>query len=77
MDERPFEELLDTGMLWLLNRATLHPRGFALAIHRDDDGKATGWSIIGDGTECWAYRNETDDEKFQAVEQFLNSLRPT
>lgn len=73
---RPFGELSDTGMLWLINRVVFHPRGFALAIHRDDDGNATGWAMQGMGDEVWTFTNEADDECFAKVEAFIASLRP-
>lgn len=73
---RPFAELRDHGLLWLINRAVLHPRGFALALHVADDGQVTGWSLVGDGTEPWQYAEEADeDQRFQAVEEFLASHR--
>ena len=50
---RPMHELRDTGLLWLINTTALHPRGFALALHLDDEGLATGWSLFGDGSEPW------------------------
>lgn len=57
---RPFADLRDTGLLWLLNRVVFHPRGYALALHFTDGGSeggtyrdCTGWSLQGDGTEPW------------------------
>lgn len=52
---RPFKELMDSGFLWLINASVFHPRGFAMALHVDDDGDVTGWSLQGDGTERWAF----------------------
>lgn len=49
-----FAELRDTGTLWYLN-SMLHPRGFAVALHLDDDGNATGWSLVGNGREPIAF----------------------
>lgn len=57
---RPFSELRDTGLLWLINTSVLHPRGYALALHMDDDGNATGWSLMGDGTEAWTMGDPPD-----------------
>lgn len=73
---RPFAELRDEGLLWLINRTTFHPRGFALAIFRDKNGDAVGWSMLGDGTELWNYSDDVDDANFAKAEAFLNSLRP-
>lgn len=51
---RSWNELQSTGLLWYIN-SLLHPRGFAIAVHRDDDGSLTGWSIMGDGSEPIAF----------------------
>lgn len=75
MTPRPFIELSDEGLLWLINRVVFHPRGFALAIHKEDDGSVSGWSMLGDGSETWAFTGEADDEEFAKVERFLASLR--
>jgi hypothetical protein len=73
---RPFEELRDTGLVWLFNTTVLHPRGYALAIHLADDGEATGWSLLGDGSEPWAFAcddatRDMLDERFQAIKDLL------
>lgn len=57
---RPFQELRDSGLLWLINRTVFHPRGYALAIAYDDD-EAVGWSLLGDGSEPWQYADEVDE----------------
>lgn len=74
---RPFGELSDTGMLWFINRVAFHPRGFALAIVRKDDGTASGWAMQGMGDEVWTFDNDTDDECFAKAEAFMASLRET
>lgn len=77
MTIRSFDELdkEHTGLLWLINRACFHPRGFALALHRDDEGKVIGWTMEGDGSEPWAFSEETDDQCFAAAEAFLAALK--
>jgi hypothetical protein len=45
-------DLLDTGIVWLLNTAFLHPLGYAFAITYGPDGTAY-WMIIGDGAEAF------------------------
>lgn len=55
MDQRPFHELRDEGLLWLINTSVFHPRGYALALHLNDDGEATGWTLLGDGSEAWTF----------------------
>jgi len=79
-DPRPFSEMSDiepernTGMLWAINRYLLHPRGFALTFHFDDDQRLTGWSIQGDGREVWAFAAADDDKGFAGFESFLARL---
>lgn len=72
-----FDELRTTGLLWLFNRACLHPRGYALAFHYDETGEPTGWKLLGDGSEPWSFDGDTDDEKFAAVEELLAAHRIT
>lgn len=72
---RPFSELRDTGLLWLINRVAFHPRGFALTLHtvRGDDGDTvTGWSLEGDGQEVWVFGDEVhEDEMLAKVREVL------
>lgn len=70
---RPFADLSSdvTGLLWLINRVCFHPRGYALALHREDDGSISGWSMQGDGTEVWTFSNESDDECFAKVTAYF------
>lgn len=74
-EPRPFAELRDTGLLWLINRVAFHPRGFALALHADDDGTVTGWSLQGDGSEAWSFPAERERELFQLVERTLDERK--
>jgi len=78
MASRPFSELRDTGLLWLVNTAVFHPRGFALALVFDG-GEAVGWELTGDGTEPWMFDPTDPDllEKFAAAEQTLTRREPT
>jgi YD repeat-containing protein len=71
-DVRPFEEFIDSGLLWAINRVLFHPRGYALAFSYDDDDKLIGWLIQGDGDEVWAFDYDTDMEKFPQFEKLLN-----
>lgn len=47
-----------------------HPRGFALGLHHDHAGNPHGWSLLGDGTEVWAFESD-EDAKFEAAQAFL------
>lgn len=67
---RGFDEFREAGLLWLVNRVVFHPRGYALAFHVDD-GAVVGWTLIGDGTEVWAFGADADDECFAKVREFF------
>lgn len=69
---RPFTELSDAGLLWLINRVVFHPRGLALALHADERGEFVGWSLEGDGSEVWTFSAEDDDEQFERVRRTLS-----
>lgn len=71
---RPFDELMTSGLLWFLNNDLLHPRGYALAVHRADDGAVTGWSLLGDGSEPWSFAPEIDAAEYRAQ---VDALMPS
>jgi hypothetical protein len=73
-DSRDLNELSATGMLWLINRAVFHPRGFALALDVDG-GQVLGWQLLGDGSETWHFSADRDDVNFALVEAFLAEHR--
>lgn len=62
----------DEGLVWLVNTAILHPRGYALAIHYDDDDTLPlGLSVLGDGKEPWIFApGEQEDvlARYEAAE---------
>lgn len=72
-DPRPFSELRDSGLLWLINRTVFHPRGFALALV--GYGGTAGWRLHGDGTEVWRFDGD-EDALFEAAERTLTATRP-
>lgn len=65
---RPWEELREAGLLWLINRMVFHPLGWALAI--DSDGR--GWQLLGDGREVWSFAGD-EGEQFDRAQA---TLRP-
>lgn len=71
-----FEEMRTLGILYLINKAVFHPRGFALSFSYDEEGNLLGWQMLGDGTDSWMMSKDQEEELFPAVESFLNSLRP-
>lgn len=65
---RPFLDLTDSGLLWLVNAVVFHPRGVALALRVNLAGEAIGWQLMGDGTEPWSFAPGPDvDAKFAAA----------
>lgn len=73
----PWLAMLDHGVLWAINRAVFHPRGFALAIDTGTvDGKPIGWSLHGDGSEPWKFVDDAmEDDRFAAFEALLAAAR--
>lgn len=68
---KTFKEFQDSGLLWAINRYVFHPRGHAIAFAISDDGKVDGWLLMGDGTEVWAFDEETDDAGFERFKAFI------
>ncbi len=74
-------DLHDDGLLWLINKACFHARGFALGHTPGTDE----FVLLGDGTEPWRYaapiENEgkahpiDEDEKFRAIEAIFERAR--
>ena len=75
LPNRSLDELRTSGLLWLINRTVFHPRGYALSINYADgvDAPATGWSLMGDGTEAWGYNlpEGVEDELMAKVKALL------
>jgi len=72
-----FDDLRTTGLLWLINRVALHPRGFALALeYAEGQPEPVGWSLTYAGVgEPWCFPHEEEPEKFQAIEGLLDLCR--
>lgn len=70
---RPFLELSDSGLLWLINRVVFHPRGVALALH-EEDGEARGWELLAapEG-EPFAFPESVDTDSFRRAEETLRA----
>jgi hypothetical protein len=68
-------DLRADGLLWLVNRALLHPRGYALGVGVADDG-LHDFVLYGCGDEPWRYADEVDEQSlFNAVETLLAKAR--
>lgn len=63
---RELGDLIETGVLWLINVSVFMPRGYAIVLIRDEDKVVVGWSLVGAGTEPWQFDRSCDD-RFQAV----------
>ncbi|MEU0950480.1 hypothetical protein ABZ379_48855 [Streptomyces canus] len=73
-EARPFSELRDAGLLWLINRIAFHPRGLALALHFDDAGAAYGWSLMrNDEGEPWQFDVATDADGHARAETTITA----
>jgi hypothetical protein len=73
-EARPFSELRDAGLLWLINRTAFHPRGLALAMHFDDAGEACGWSLMrNDEGEPWQFDVATDADGHARAEATITA----
>lgn len=61
--------LREDGLLWLINRAVFHPRGYALG-QDPDNGK---FILYGDGSEAWSFAIDeaTENQLFEAVKQVM------
>lgn len=71
---RPFAELRDSGLLWLINRVVFHPRGVALALHADETGRVYGWSLLpsSDGGP-WTYPEDVEPGYLRRAEATLTA----
>jgi hypothetical protein len=75
---RPLAELHGSGLLWLINRAVLHPRGLALALHVNEHGPY-GWSLLRSTEgEPWQFDPDTDTDGYRRAEATLAAaLQPS
>jgi len=68
-EQAALHQFWSEGMVFLANLAVFHPRGFALTVHVDDDGRATRLSVQGDGYEPWVFaRGDVDESLTQVLE---------
>lgn len=73
---RPFAELTDSGLLWLINATVFHPRGLALSLHQDGpDGPVIGWSVAGTGDRPTYVSRDQADRWFTTADLFLWQTR--
>ena len=83
----PFKEFRDSGLLWLINTTTFHPRGYAIGFVWENGAspetdEPTGWNLYGDGTEPWVFDpagappHRTLDALFAAANNLMPQGKP-
>lgn len=73
LDYRPFLELSESGLLWLINRVVFHPRGVALGLY-EADGGARGWRLIAaPDDEPFTFPESVDTYGFRRAEATLRA----
>lgn len=73
LDYRPFLELSESGLLWLINRVVFHPRGVALGLY-EAAGKARGWRLIAaPDDEPFTFPESVDNDGFRRAEATLRA----
>lgn len=70
-----FNELENSGLLWLINRLVFHPRGYTFGLVPDEHGNIIGWTVLGDGKTCLRFMPDMDDLGFLAAETFLAKIK--
>ncbi len=60
-------DFFDDGLLWLINKSLLHPRGYALGV----DVNTKEMTLLGNGSEPWRFELPNEDDLFQRVEQLF------
>lgn len=72
--ELSLQDALDTGLIWMINRTSLHARGYAIGV----DAKRGVLTIQGNGDEPWVFTgiDVDEDAKFRAFHDLLESVTP-
>lgn len=73
-DTKSFGDLRERGVLWAINRYIFHPRGFALAYGKDEQGEYFRVFVKGDGATV-GFEKDSDDEGKRQFEEWLYYLR--
>jgi hypothetical protein len=72
----PFSDLSAHGMLWLINKAVLHPRGLALGlVYVDGSDEPVGWAVSASTSgEPYTYDKGVDEQDlFRKVNALLET----
>lgn len=70
-----FNDLENSGLLWMINRFIFHPRGFTFGLVPDEHGNIIGWTVLGDGKTCQRFLPDMDEMGFLTSETFLAKIR--
>jgi hypothetical protein len=62
-----YVDLVETGLLWLVNTSVFHPRGFALGY----DATVRQFTLLGDGTEAWVFEDDTAVSRMRDVQELF------
>lgn len=72
-DLRPLQELVDSGLLWLVNRCVFHPRGLALGLFVEE-GEVLGWRLLAaDADQPFAFADPQDTDGYRRAETTLHA----
>lgn len=66
-DQERLRKFRADGLLFLVNAAVLHPRGFALAMQFNSRGDPEGLGLVGEGDEPWTFGREGLDETIDGL----------
>lgn len=58
----------DDGLLWLVNTAILHPRGFALGVQVDENDEPVGLAVAQHTDDYWHFQPGEFDDVFSNYE---------
>ncbi|TFC45885.1 hypothetical protein [Cryobacterium shii] len=75
-ESQPLEYLIDSGLLYWINREAFHLHGFALVLDSDEAGQVTGFRMVGQGREPMSYAHEAVAAKERYVNEVLTPQYP-
>lgn len=61
------QDIIDNGILWMINKSIFHPQGYALALSTDTGN----FELFGNGDEPWSFAGVAEDAKLQAFRDVL------
>lgn len=71
MKQMRIVNLVDSGLLWLINKVVFHPRGYMLGAANPDDPGGP-FLLMGDGSQPVVFGKDIDEgELFDRVKEFM------